>query len=121
VNKVELLKLELDFNETLAGALETLQVVAGLLDSVQDAATDGDLDAALGKLENAREVLKGLDGFSNTRVAVLLERRVGVMRELLVEKVLTCWSALVVVDTEEHKIAVLQERDRKTCRLCCGR
>jgi hypothetical protein len=111
----------LDFNETLAGALETLQVVAGLSDSVQDAATEGDLDTALQKLESARKVLQGLDEFSNTRVAVLQERRLGVMKELLLEKVLACWSALVVVDTEGQKISVIQERDGKTGRIRCRR
>ena len=114
-NKVDLLRKELDFNETLAGTLETLQVVAGLLDSVQNAMGEDerDLSKSLGKLEEAQRTLGGLDGFKNMRFAGLLEKRTGQIKERLVEEILGCWNSLVVVDTDQQSITVLQEKEGK--------
>lgn len=103
-NKVHLLRKELEFNQTLADTLEELQVVSGLLDSAQDAASEDELLESLGKLDNARKGLDRLDTFEKTRFTGLLRRRASQLRDLLAGMFLNAWNKNIAVDSQERRI-----------------
>ncbi|KAF2435010.1 hypothetical protein EJ08DRAFT_580829 [Tothia fuscella] len=108
-SKVELLRKELDFNVTLADTLEQLQIISGLLDGSQNAASEGDLAESLEKLGNAQKVIDQLDSFENTRFAGLVERRASQLRELLVAKVQEYWHGMVKYSSAERRITILND------------
>jgi hypothetical protein len=130
--KITLLQRETAFNDALAGSLETLQVVAGLLDSAQDGLLGddgddcgevegvqgrgrggGDLSMALEKVVQAEKVLGTLGGFAGARFVAILGRRVGSVREEIVGEVRGVWGRLVSVDGEGKKICVRREMKGK--------
>ena len=104
--KVNLLKKELDFNETLAGTLEQLQVVSGLLDSAQDAASEDELLQSLEKLDNAQGAMRQLETYESTRFAGVLQRRATQLQELLCGKLLDVWSKSIVCDYNDGKLTI---------------
>jgi protein transport protein DSL1/ZW10 len=106
VAKCALLHRELAFNEALADALETLQIAAGLLDTAQEAAVDGELRVAVEKMAAGEKVLEGLRGCEGTRFGGLMDRRRVLVKSRVVEAVRACWSQLVVVDADARKITV---------------
>lgn len=105
-NKVNLLNRELDFNQTLADTLEQLQIVSGLLDSAQEAASQDALLESLDKLDNARRVISQLEAYENTRFAGLLQRRANQLKELLSGKLLDVWNKSVVYDHQGRRITI---------------
>ena len=105
-NKVNLLRKELDFNETLADTLEQLQIVSGLLDSAQDAVFQDELLESLEKLDNARSVMMQLEAYDNTRFAGILKRRANQLQELLGGKLLDIWSKSIVCDYDNRKLTI---------------
>lgn len=106
---MHLLRKELDFNQTLADSLEELQVVSGLLDSAQDAASQDELLESLEKFDSARKGMTRLDAFENTRVAGLLHRRASQLRDLLTEEFLNAWNKNIVVDSQERRIWIFSQ------------
>jgi hypothetical protein len=101
----------LAFSEALAGALETLQVVAGLVDAAQDrlAGDELDLAGALDKAVQAEKVLATLGAFRGARFVALLGRRIVGVREEIAREVRDVWGRLVCVDVEKKKISVHKE------------
>jgi hypothetical protein len=113
-----LLRRELAFREGLAGALETLQVAAGLLDAAARAAAattdeagdDGEGEGgpreAVDKVLAAERVLGGVGGCEGSRFWGLMERRRGVVRGKVAEAVRGWWYGLVVVDADAGSVTV---------------
>lgn len=108
-SKVELLKRELDYNATLGGVIEQLQVTTGLLDAAQDLTSQRALLEALKKLAEARGVTTQLDTFENARFAGLVQRREAQIRELLGSKIVECWNAMIKADASEGEIVINTE------------
>jgi centromere/kinetochore protein ZW10 len=106
-SKVELLRKELDFNVTLADTLEQLQIISGLLDSAQNAASEGSLSQSLEKLGNAHKIIGQLDSYENTRFAGLVQRRASQLKESLVAKVQSFWQSMVVLNHAHREITIL--------------
>lgn len=100
------MKKELDFNETLADTLEQLQIVSGLLDNAQEAASQDELPQSLEKLENARKVTDQLEAFGSTRFVGLLQRRASQLKELLSGKLLDAWNKSVICDSKERRVTL---------------
>lgn len=105
-SKVDLLKRELDYNVTLGGVIEQLQIATGLLDAAQDFTSQRALLEALDKLAKARRVTTQLDTFENARFAGLVQRREAQIRELLGAKIVECWNTLIKVDASEGEIVI---------------
>jgi centromere/kinetochore protein ZW10 len=105
-SKVDLLRKELDFNVTLAGTLEQLQIISGLLDGAQNAASEGELSDSLEKLGNARKVIDQLDSFENTRFAGLVQRRATQLRDILVGRVQEYWHGMVKFTPAERNVTI---------------
>jgi protein transport protein DSL1/ZW10 len=120
IAKIALLQSELAFNDGVAGALESLQMVVGLVDSAGDALSGGedegyvDVKGALEKVVQAEKVLGGLaaDGeLMQTRAVGLVGRRVAAVRERVVEEVKGYWGMFVGVDGEQGRVRVRRETD----------
>jgi centromere/kinetochore protein ZW10 len=105
-SKVGLLKRELDYNVTLADVAEQLQITAGLLDTTQHLTSQNELLEALSKLGEANAVISQLDAFDNARFAGLIQRRAAQIKELLVAKILECWSSLVITRSSTRQVIV---------------
>jgi centromere/kinetochore protein ZW10 len=106
---VELLRKELDFNVTLADTLEQLQIISGLLDSAQNAASEGSLSQSLEKLQDAQKIIGQLDSYENTRFAGLVQRRASQLKELLVGRVQDYWHAMVIFSSAKREITILND------------
>jgi centromere/kinetochore protein ZW10 len=113
--KVTLLERELELSETLEGALDTLQSVVGLVDGTQSALDDENLSGALAKLLQAEKVLAGLRGdgrrVGDCRAVGLLEKRIGVVRGAIVNKLLGYWRNLVASKVAQKSITVSQQQE----------
>lgn len=113
----------MEFNEALAGALETLQVASGLLDGAGEKVGDGDIKGGLEGIIQADKVLKSLSDLNGARGVELLGRRATNVRERVVGEVKSCWTALVQVDSDEKKINVAKQskgsRFREEPYKCC--
>jgi centromere/kinetochore protein ZW10 len=116
-SKVELLRKELDFNVTLADTLDQLQIISGLLDSAQNAASEGALEQSLQKLGDAHKIIGQLDSYENTRFAGLVQRRASQLKESLVAKVQTFWQSMVVLNHANREITILSDLPGKTQHL----
>jgi hypothetical protein len=110
-----LLQRELEFNASLEGVLDTLQIATGLLDGAQDALGDNELAVALEKILQAEKVVGELrrdgGGIGNSRAVALLGRRVKTVREVIVSEVLACWGKLVGADASKQRVVVLQDSE----------
>jgi hypothetical protein len=114
VAKIALLKRELAFNEAVAGALESLQLVVGLVDGAGEALGEEEVARALEKGVQAERVLGTLEGeqeLARTRAVGLVGRRVAAVRERVVEEVRGCWRKLVGVEGDKGRVHVLKETD----------
>jgi centromere/kinetochore protein ZW10 len=105
-SKADLLRNELDFNETLIGALEQIQIASSLLDKAKNAEAEGELVLAVQELGNAQRVTKELDGLQNSRFGGLLSRRAGQIKEGLATRLSKGWSALITPDHQLRKITI---------------
>lgn len=91
--------------------METLQVVVGLLDTVQNEVSEGNLEGGVQKVLQAEKVLGGLSEFGGTRFVGLMGRRAANVREGILEGVKGCWGKLVVVDIHGKRIRILNEAE----------
>jgi len=110
-SKAELLRKELDFNETLIGALEQIQIATGLLDKAKNAEADNELVSAVRELGNAQRVTAQLDSLQNSRFGGLLSRRAAQIKEGLGARISKSWNALITSDHEGRRIAIQSEVD----------
>jgi centromere/kinetochore protein ZW10 len=113
--KVALLERELKLSETLEGALDTLQVIVGLIESSNNALGEDEISGALDKLLQAEKVLTGLRrdgrGVRDCRAVGLLEKRISAVRGSIVDEVLEYWRELVTPNAVQKSITVSQQKD----------
>lgn len=107
--KTELLEKEVSFNETLAGTLDHMRHVSGLLDGVQDAAVKGNVQSALNRLDDVESSLGGLQVVQNTRAYGLLEERAKNLKDNLAETTTEFWNSFIQISHEEKRLTVRKE------------
>ncbi|KIV99183.1 uncharacterized protein PV09_09136 [Verruconis gallopava] len=110
-SKANLLRKELDFNETLIGALEQIKIATGLLDKAKDAESENELLLAVKELDNSQKVTAQLDSLQSSRFGGLLSRRTAQVKDGLNAKITKTWATLVQCNHEERKIIISNELD----------
>ncbi|KAI9871219.1 MAG: ribosome biogenesis protein ytm1, partial [Pleopsidium flavum] len=111
-SKVDLLKGEVSFNETLAETLGRIQRIHQLLHSVQEAALGDRLVDAIVWLENAQKEIGMLRAFENTRIATVLKGKAADLHKAIVETIDDCWNALISMDQSTGRIKIKHEIQR---------
>lgn len=112
-SKVDLLKGEVFFNETLAETLEQIERIHQLLYSVQEATLGDRLLDAIVWLEKAQEEIGMLRTFENTRVVKILRGKATDIHGAIVETIDDCWKALLRMDTSTGRVTIKHEIQSK--------
>lgn len=118
--KVDLLKAELAFNETLAGTLEHVRTTSELLDRAQDDVAHDHVAEGLEKLEDVNKAMVHLDGFINNRFAGLLQDRASRLRAAIVADTTESWNVLVQVDSMGRRVTIKDEIQSKLVAIHCN-
>ncbi|KAI9759554.1 MAG: ribosome biogenesis protein ytm1, partial [Candelina submexicana] len=113
-NKVDLLKGELTFNETLAGTLGHVRRIREQLNLVQDAALGDQFIKAIELLAVALHEIGHLRGFESTRGAGALRHRAVGLRSAIIEALNECWDVLIVCNRSEQCIGIKSEVQRSS-------
>lgn len=108
-SKVDLLKGEVSFNETLAETLEHIARVHQLLNSVQEAALGDRLVDAIVWLEKAQIEIGMLRAFENTRIATVFKGKATDLYKAIVETMDDCWNAMIRMDQSTGRIEIKHE------------
>ena len=108
-SKVDLLKGEVIFNETLVKTLEHIQRIRGLLNSVQEAALGDRLVDAIEWLEKAQEDICLLRSFDNTTIATILKGKATELNKAIVETIEECWNDLIQMDRSTGRVTIKNE------------
>ena len=91
-SKVDLLKGEVMFNETLVKTLEHIQRIHHLLNSVQEAALGDRLVDAIVLLEKAQEEIGLLRSYENTTISTILKGKAAELNKAVIETIEECWN-----------------------------
>ncbi|KAI9724473.1 MAG: hypothetical protein M1812_000541 [Candelaria pacifica] len=113
-NKVDLLKSEIVFNETLAGTLEHVRRIHEQLTLVQDATLGDQIIQAVDLLAVASQDMRCLGGFESTRVVGVLRHRADDLRNAIVRVLDECWDALITCHQSEQYIRIKSEVQRSS-------
>jgi centromere/kinetochore protein ZW10 len=113
LSRVALLRKELEYNTSLADMIEQLQIISGLLENAHDSASQNELLGALEKLCDARKCMARLGCFENNRFCGIIQRRETQIRDLLVSKIVGCWSELVVTNQPARQVTIKRNLQRR--------
>lgn len=111
-SKVELLKEELAFNETLA---RTLCIIRGLRQTIiliEEAVGNDDLMVAERLLKEVEDELAKVRASQNPKVAGVLQAKIADLRYTLVDSLTDCWKSLVHVDPIDLNISIKDQIQR---------
>lgn len=108
-SKVDLLKGEVIFNETLVKTLEQIQRIHQLLNSVQEAALRDRLVDAIDWLRKAKEEIGLLRSFENTTIATTLKGKATELNKAITETIEECWNDLIQIDRSTGSISIKHE------------
>ncbi|MCJ1465987.1 hypothetical protein MMC07_004606 [Pseudocyphellaria aurata] len=104
--KVDLLKQELVFNETLARTLEVIRGLQQTSSLVENAVQNNDLLIAEGLLEGAEDELAKVLASQNPKIAGVIQAKIADLRCTVVDSLTDCWKALVHVDLIDKAISI---------------
>lgn len=108
-SKVDLLKGEVIFNETLVKTLEQVQRIHQSLDSVQEAAIGDRLIDAIEWLGKAHEEIGLLRSFENTTITTILKGKAAELNKAIIETIEECWNDLIQMDRSTGRISIKHE------------
>ena len=108
-SKVDLLKGEVAFNETLVKTLEQIQRIHQLLYSVQEAALQDRLVDAIVWLERAQKEIGLLRTFNDTRIAAILKGKAAELSKAITETIEECWNGLIQTDRLAQRVTIKHE------------
>ncbi|KAI9841198.1 MAG: hypothetical protein M1837_000925 [Sclerophora amabilis] len=107
-NKASLLDAEVNFNASLAEALELMHLVENRLDVAHESILANQVSEAIGGLNEAEEELESLRNFETTNVVGLLHQRIAHLRGSLGQTLEDHWNTLITVDRVAQVITVRQ-------------
>ncbi|KAH0542240.1 hypothetical protein FGG08_003362 [Glutinoglossum americanum] len=108
-SKLELLRGEVRFNETLTETLEQIYTIQKSLEQVQEDALADRLAEAIGKLDKVDGDITRLQSIENATAVGLLRDRATDLRRAIVENVSDYWDALIEADRYEGRITIRNE------------
>ncbi|KZF24728.1 centromere/kinetochore protein Zw10 [Xylona heveae TC161] len=111
-SKVDFLKDEVYFSETLVATLQSLQRIQSTLDSVQEATFREDYPQSIELLEDGERQLSQSWASENTFAVELLSNRAVNLRKSLVQQVDQCWEELINVDKIRQSLCIVKEINR---------
>ncbi|KAI9714356.1 MAG: hypothetical protein M1820_000317 [Bogoriella megaspora] len=105
-SKVDLLRGELDFNETLSNTLDGVRRTAGLMNDANADTMNEKVLGALDKLDQIDSSIPRNRSLGNTRVADLLQNRSRQLRNTLKQETLGRWNNLVTFDHTRGRLSI---------------
>ncbi len=112
-SKVDLLKAEVIFNETLVKTIEQIQRIDQSLNSVQEAALGDRLVDAIEWLRKAQEEIGLLRSFENTTISTILKGKATELNKAITETIEECWNDLIQMDRSTGRISIKHEVQSK--------
>lgn len=112
-SKVDLLKDELAFNETLARTLGILRGLRQTLSLIEKAVQKDDFLTGERLLEEAENELGKILASQNPKVAGVFEAKLADLRYTIVDSLTDCWKNLVHVDSTDLAISIKDQIQRK--------
>ncbi|KAF3937604.1 hypothetical protein ABW19_dt0202926 [Dactylella cylindrospora] len=103
-----LLGNEIIFNEELVALLSDLKNLQDIVTEAEGFASEGSLDKACGRFEDASHALGRLSGTDQVLAVGLIKENIRSLRERLVETVEDSWAKLIAANSAERCIVIHQ-------------
>ncbi|XXG99875.1 hypothetical protein Hte_006216 [Hypoxylon texense] len=110
-DKVEFLRREVEYNQQVHHALESIKQVNKILDQVEQARDERRILDSLHLLERSWAALDAIPVSKSCRVMKLLDLRAFELKSASHDAFDRVWNSLIQVDTENQKIAIFESRE----------